>query len=330
MCLIAGGAPLQLTKDDIDHYGPRWTHDSSGLIYYTPGAQPERVGTLWEIPALAGLPRRLVTALASGDMSHDGKNLAFFRFRDGASELAVAARDQSTIRTVTKLPAGALSNLRWSPDDRRLVDIHEMGGSNFDTTVMVVAAAGGIRNPPRSVSPSRGPHGFRMGSGLIVSSSQGSQMPYPPTFNLWKIRLDGGAPVQLTFGETSYEFPDIGTQGNLVVSRVRAQSDVWRFPVTGPPAENARQGTRITRQTGLLQTASASPDDSEIAFLSDNGGHANVWIAKVSDGEMRPVTREFDPRVIVAVALVASGRLDQFSVEPEHPCCEQHVMAGAT
>jgi Tol biopolymer transport system component len=44
-----------------------------------------------------------------------------------------------------------------------------------------------------------------------------------------------------------------------------------------------------------------SADESEVAFLSDNGGHANVWIAKTANGEMRPVTREFDPRVVVAV-----------------------------
>jgi Tol biopolymer transport system component len=38
-----------------------------------------------------------------------------------------------------------------------------------------------------------------------------------------------------------------------------------------------------------------------VAFLSDNGGHANVWVARVADGELRPLTQEFDPRVLVAV-----------------------------
>jgi hypothetical protein len=46
-----------------------------------------------------------------------------------------------------------------------------------------------------------------------------------------------------------------------------------------------------------------SPDESEVAFLSDNGGHANVWAARIADGEMRPITREFDPRVVIAVPL---------------------------
>ena len=126
-------------------------------------------------------------------------------------------------------------------------------------------------------------------------------MQYPPTYNLWSVPLDGAPPSQLTFSESSFEFPDVGSNGSLVVSRVRAQSDVWKFPVGGAPADNAKQGVRITRQTGLLQTVTVSPDESEVAFLSDNGGHANVWTARVPDGEMRPITREFDPRLIVAV-----------------------------
>ena len=44
--------------------------------------------------------------------------------------------------------------------------------------------------------------------------------------------------------------------GKVVVSRIRIQSDVWRFPVRGSPAENTRGATRITHQTGQAQTPS--------------------------------------------------------------------------
>jgi Tol biopolymer transport system component len=305
--LLAGGAPLALTRDEVDHYGPRWSPDSSSLIYFTTGAQPGDPGTIWEVPALGGAPRRLVEALAPGDLSHDGKSLAFFRFRDGAVELAVANRDQSGTRAIAKVPSGGLSNLRWSPDDRRLVYLHEVGGFSFSTNLMVADLSGG---EPRRVLNSdmfqdaymfQGAAWLPDGSGLIVSSSQGSQMSYPPTYNLWEVSLDGGPSSQLTFGESSYEFPDLRIQGNLVVSRVRGQADVWQFPVTGPPDANARQGVRITKQTGLVQTVTVNADDSQVAFLSDNGGHANVWTAQTANGEMRQVTREFDPRFVIAV-----------------------------
>jgi Tol biopolymer transport system component len=77
--------------------------------------------------------------------------------------------------------------------------------------------------------------------------------------------------------------------------------------VDGDPADNVRRGVSITRQTGLIQTVSVSPEETEVTFLSDNGGHANVWVARTSDGETRPVTREFDPRVVVAVPVWSPG-----------------------
>ena len=299
--LLAGGSPLALTKDDVDHYGPRWSADSSRVIYYTPGGQPGEVGTIWEIPALGGVARRLVGALGPGDLSHDGRSLAFFRFREGAFELAVAPLDRLDAKPIATLPTGISSNLRWSPDDRHLAYLQEIGGFTFSTQLMIADVSGGSPRVVADDSLFQGITWLADGSGLIVGSSAGSLMPYPPTYNLWKIPLDGGARRQLTFGESSYEFPDLGTQGHLVVSRVRAQANVWRFPTTGDPVENVRRGTQITRQTGVVQTVTVSPDETQLAFLSDNGGHANVWTARTSDGEMRPVTRENDPRVVIAV-----------------------------
>ena len=302
--LLAGGTPLAITKDDVDHYGPRWSADSASLIYYTSSAQPGEPGTIWEISALGGTPQRLVNALGPGDLSHDGKNLAFHRFRQGAIELVVASRDASQTRTVAKLPGPLHYNLRWSPDDRRIAFAREVGGTDFGVSLLVQDLSGG--EPKRVLDAANQLQGFAWtpdGSGLIVSSAQGSTMSYPPSYNIWKVPLGHGAPVQLTFGETSYESPDIAADGRVVVSRVRAQSDVWKFPIDGDPADNAKRGVQITRQTGQVQTVSVSPDETEVVFLSDSGGHSNVWAARTADGAMRPITREFGPRGLIAVPL---------------------------
>src|SRR6266404_1183215 len=34
--LIAGGAPLQITRDTVDHQFPRWSPDSSSILYFSP------------------------------------------------------------------------------------------------------------------------------------------------------------------------------------------------------------------------------------------------------------------------------------------------------
>ena len=39
---LAGGAALQVTRDDVDHEQPRWAPDSTALIYYTPSRRAWR------------------------------------------------------------------------------------------------------------------------------------------------------------------------------------------------------------------------------------------------------------------------------------------------
>ena len=103
-------------------------------------------------------------------------------------------------------------------------------------------------------------------------------MPYPPTFNLRVVNVDGSTDTQITSGDVSFVEPDVHKSGRLVVCRIRSQSDIWKCPVTGSAVENTQAMTPVTRQTGQVQTPSVSPDGSELVYLSDNGGHANLWV----------------------------------------------------
>jgi len=71
----------------------------------------------------------------------------------------------------------------------------------------------------------------------------------------------------------------------------RIQSDIWSFPVPGSPQQNTKDALRITLQTGQAQTPSVSPDGKEFVYLSDSGGHGNLWVAssvaKDSQGSYR-------------------------------------------
>src|SRR5258708_33510475 len=78
--------------------------------------------------------------------------------------------------------------------------------------------------------------------------------------------------------------PDISKSGAILVRRMKLQTDIWKFPVDGLPAENTRRGVRVTRQTGQVLTPTASPRDKEVAFLSDRRGHANLWVVYIVTG----------------------------------------------
>jgi Tol biopolymer transport system component len=138
-------------------------------------------------------------------------------------------------------------------------------------------------------------------SGLLYSSSLGSTVLYPPVRNLRTVGRDGSGDRQVTFGEVSYSEPDVTASGAVVATRTRIiQSEVWRFPVDGSPAENTRVAVRVTRQTGVAQTPSVSPDDKEVAYLSDSGGHGNIWVVR-TDGSTAQITFEQDQTVSIGV-----------------------------
>ena len=54
---------------------------------------------------------------------------------------------------------------------------------------------------------------------------------------------------------------------------------------------------RITHQTGQVQTPTLDPTDHEMVYLSDSGGHGNLWVLPLGGGERRQITFEKDPNV---------------------------------
>ncbi len=130
-------------------------------------------------------------------------------------------------------------------------------------------------------------------------------MTYPPIFSLRTVSLDGSRTTRIPLGDAgyaSYVEPDITAAGTLVASRVQMKSDIFRYPIDGKPIDNVLKATNITRQTGQVQVPSVSPDGKEVAYLSDSGGHSNLWVARV-DGRHPPrkITDEQDPQISIGI-----------------------------
>jgi serine/threonine protein kinase/Tol biopolymer transport system component len=298
--LLAGGTPLQVTQDDADHQYPRWSPDSSSLIYFSPSQEPDGEGKIWQISALGGMARPLVSSLSGGDLSHDGKHIAYFHSNQGDIELALADPDGSNSRKLIVLPNQYnYSDLRWSPDDRKL---GFQRGRTFDYDVFYVPAEGGsLQAITQDGNPLEGFAWLPDGSGVVYSSSRGDTVLYLRTMNLWSVQAGGKNLRQLTFGETSYISPDLDRDGNIVATRRQIHFDIWRYPVDGSPEENVRRGAQITHQTGKVQTPSAGPGNRELVYLSDSGGHGNLWILNLETQQNRQVTFEHDPQLTIGV-----------------------------
>ncbi|MBZ5632387.1 MAG: serine/threonine-protein kinase [Acidobacteriia bacterium] len=303
--LLGGGAPAPVTHDDADHEHPRWTPDSSSLIYFSGTAKEGEPGTLWEVAVVGGTPRPIASSNGEGDVSHDGLHIVTFQNQGDKTALVILSRDGSKVERMKQLPNDStlFRSPRWSPDDHWIA----FDGSRdiaFNHTVYVMDAGGGAAKPVGSASNIQGVAWLPNGSGLVYASSAGSTMAYPPIFNLRTVSKDGGPERQLTFGDESYVEPDLAAAGKVFASRVRMQSDIWRYPVAGSAGDNTKNGRRITNQTGQVQTPSVSPTGEEVVYLSDSGGHANLWVAKV-DGSSPPrqIYFERDPAVTIGIPL---------------------------
>lgn len=301
--LLAGGAPLQVTNGPGAHLEPRWSQDSAAIIYFAPPSGGSTQGALWEVSALGGTPRRLVSSMSGADVSHDGKRLTFFRLNGRQIELAVADRDGSNVRVVTQaVTTFSYRQPRWSPDDASIAYLHSQ--ENWADDLYIVPSSGGDpRRLTHEVTLMSGLAWSPQGSHLIYSTARGSTLLYLPTLHLWRISKSGGEPRQLTFGEAGDENPDVDRDGRIVVSRKRMQFDIWKFPVDGDAEENVRRAVRITHQTGQVQAPALDPTDRELTYLSDSEGHGNLWVLPLGGGEARQITFETDPGKVMGVPI---------------------------
>jgi Tol biopolymer transport system component len=258
-------------------------------------------GTLREVSALGGVSRRIASALGEADVSLREGRLTYFCLAERGIELVTSLNDGSDTKLIARLPSGSYYwHPRWSPDGRS-VAFQRGDGIRFD--LFVVPAEGG---EPRQLTHVHtlinGLAWLPGGDGIVYSSSRGSTMPYLPTFSLWQVTLDGASTTELTSHETSYGHPDIHQDGTVVVSRMRMQFDIWQLPTRGSPIDNVKGALRLTRQTGEVATPTADPAGNEVAFLSDSGGHANIWVLTRS-GELRQITHERDADVAIGVPI---------------------------
>lgn len=298
--LLAGGLPVQVTNDAADHDFPRWSSDGNSLLYFSPGGPNDVGGAIWSIPALGGSPRRVIDSIGGGDINRAGR-LTFFRLEKGGVQLVTTSLDGTDVHLVARSGPDYHLYPRWSPDGKWIAF---QRGDGVRSDIFVIPQKGGV---PRQLTHDRdiirGLAWLPDSEGIVYGSSRGSTLPYLPPLALWEVRLDGGVPRQMTPADAWYEQPDVHSSGLLSAARVRMHFDIWEFPFDTRPEENVRRAAQVTHQTGQVLTPSAAPDGDQIAFLSDSGGHGNLWVTSSKRQHLRQITFEDDPNVSIGLPI---------------------------
>ena len=125
------------------------------------------------------------------ELSPDGKKVAFESNRLGFWDLWTCEIEKGDCNQITSLH-GTAGRARWSPDGRYIAfEFHP----NEHSEIYIVELAGGVPHlvPTNPGADNLSPSWSRDGKWLYFASKRGTD-----AFQIWKIPVQGGAPVQLT------------------------------------------------------------------------------------------------------------------------------------
>jgi Tol biopolymer transport system component len=199
-----------------------------------------------------------------GRFSPDGTQVAFTSDRSGSSQLWVAGRDGSHLRSVTNLPDASIVVGSWSPDGRRVAFDATVGGN---TDIYVVGADGGpVTRLTHGKASEIDPEWSRDGRWIYYASDETGRS------EIWKMDTGGGQPGRLTSegGIEPREAPDGRTVYFLAAQR-------WSLLGSGYPLKQvSTQGGPTSLVQAGVYAGAWSVTDAGIVFLTTSSGLADA------------------------------------------------------
>ena len=277
--MLPGGDPVQLTHDDLLKMSPAFSPDGSRIAYTTYlGGVGGSVWDTWEVPVLAGAPRRWLPN-ASGLVWLDKSKLLFSEVKQGIHMAIVNAEEnRSGSRDVYVPPheRGMAHRSYPSPDGKwmLLVEMNQTGAFVPCRLVPLDGSAAG-----RQVGPADAACTFAAWSPdsqwMYFSSNAGG------AFHTWRQRFPDGQPEQITSGPTEEEGLAMAPDGRSFITAVGlTQSSVWLHD---------GGGDRQISLEGSAFQPKFTPDGKRLLYLVNAGASRELRIAELDSGRSEPL-----------------------------------------
>jgi serine/threonine protein kinase len=287
------GSRRRLTQDSFDVSSPSFSPDGKQLVF----RWEREGGGLYEVDVPGGEPRLLVREGIEGRYSPDGTQIVSWTGEQ--AEHPVVRGRIFLIPTAggqqRAMPTGFDSVRRpvWLPDGRHIL----FEGSKDPTKPFEATFDWYILDLDSGTSVSTGAGKGLREAGLRVYSGSGNFRGDRVVFtartetaaNVYRYRFDMrtfhaiGKPEQLTFTTQLMDSPWIARNGNLVVTDLQGELNIWEASF-----RNGRLG-KERKLTNTLQYDShptISADGTQVAFARSLGPERQIWIHN-SAGERR-------------------------------------------
>ncbi|MGH8985008.1 MAG: prolyl oligopeptidase family serine peptidase [Acidimicrobiia bacterium] len=244
-----------------------------------------------QAPVSAAMVARSHT-VAEPRWSGSGRMLAWVDAFDGRADVVLAPADGSLPAVVASAdaaatPVGAYGGgaLAWAGDDQLVY-------AAADGRLLLVGLAGGparvLSRDGRAAAPAVSPDGTRVA--FVLERDDACDVAVAPLDgSAWPVRMSEGSdyawdPVWSPAGDLlawhEWELPNMPWDE----SRIAARKVDGRAPA-GEPQVVTRDGVAVSQPR-------FAPDGSALAFVSDETGWANIWIADPDGSRARPVLDE--------------------------------------
>ncbi len=301
--LIVPGAP-------VGYFGVTFSPDGTELFYVLKANLD--AGTLYRIPVLGGAPIKVLERLDGPvSFSPDGKQFVFLRGNypnQGESALVIANIDGTGERrlAVKKSPEQFtplfFTGPSWSPDGKIIAStVATIGGGS---KVVGFSVEDGSE---RDLSPHSWTFSARVQwlpdmSGLLVVAGEN-----PAAALLWIINYPDGSVRRVTNDLNSYRAIGLTQDGKkLATVQSSGMINLWIAP-EGDASRAVRLPTgNVSNFFSLTGNNVSWTPDGRIAFVSNEGGTADIWLAKPDGSSRKQLTA--NGATNVSPVVTADGR----------------------
>jgi len=296
---LGASRSISLTPDVPGyHRWPQWSPDGSRIAFFSVDLRTG-VRTIWLVPALGGVTKRLIEEPSGGDLccpawSPDGSRIAY------------ASRNAIWVHTLAQGQAAKIAehpfathSLAWSPDGARIAYVVENTGFLFGmpslgniapSAIWVVAADGGkaVQLTDRvhlNMSPTWMPDSKNL---LFVSNRNGRRDVYQ--LALRDSGQPAGPPVQLTTGLNAMNVGISRDGSKLAYTVLNHEANIWSIPIPAHPPVNASAAIPVTTGNQAIEGIAISRDGQWLAFDSDRSGNQDIYRMPAAGGEIEQLT----------------------------------------
>lgn len=276
------------------------SHDGN-YLYYINATEPWRHGTLYRIPSLGGMPRKLVETINDlGSLSPDGQRILYVRYRynERMELLSANAADGSDERVIYSLDSSYIfREPQFSHDGKSIffIKFERINGEEFWSLIEI--PADGENKREKIILPRRKP---KINEILVLKNGNGLYMNAVDAASnlaqLYYVSLPDGKETRIANDLNSYFGISADEDGETIIAAQRnTVKDIWT--VSGSDPQTLR---KLTNESNVYLYAGWTPD-GKIVFDALDNNRPHIWIMNADGSGAQQLTPndsfDYEPRV---------------------------------